>query len=630
MSNIKNIELLAPAKNLECGIAAIDHGADAVYIGAKEFGARALAGNSLDDIKKLCDYAHKFLAKVYVTVNTIVYNDELSNVSLLLTSLANIGVDAVLVQDMSVLDMLKKHPELQAHASTQTDNRNADKVSWLKSIGFNRVVLARELSVDEIKTIHQAVPGIELEVFVHGALCVSYSGACYASQYCFGRSANRGACAQFCRLEFNLIDDNGNTIEHNRHLLSLKDMAQIDSLEEIMRSGACSLKIEGRLKDISYVKNVVAAYNQRINAIVDRHPNEFKRASLGHVSYTFIPNLSKTFNRGFTHYFLHGRQPDIASFDTPKAMGQFVGVVKEVRPDSFNVAGTASFANGDGLCFINSDRKLEGFRVNKVHNNRLFPFKMPLNLRAGMALYRNNDQAFEALLGKKTACRLIPISLSVSVENKKLIFSASLPELNMNVTLRDERQWQPAQKPQRENIERQLSKMGGTIFTVNNISVSDEAASLFVPSSILAELRRQLVEQLNQFLHNYWASAREKRKLLLANDNAINSNYNAEDINVGNISNYKAQQFYKAHHIKNVPYAYEINGAGQANATKQDEVKIMTCRYCIRYALGHCIKHGGSKPTWKEPLFLQMGDGRHFRLSFECDKCQMSIYAKNK
>ena len=309
-------ELLAPAKNLECGMAAIDHGADAVYIGAPRFGARAAVGNSIDDISQLCDYAHQFSAKVYVTVNTILYDSELDEVRQLMQRLAEIGVDAILVQDMALLNL--HYSPITLHASTQTDNRTPEKVRWLRDIGFSRVVLARELSAAEIAEIHRQVPDIELEVFVHGALCVSYSGQCYASQHCFGRSANRGECAQFCRMKFSLVDAEGRAVVHDRYLLSLKDMNQYSQLEQLVEAGATSFKIEGRLKDVGYVKNVTAAYSKALNAVINKYPDKYCRASRGHCTYTFQPDLQKTFNRGFTTYFLHGRQPEIFSPDTPK------------------------------------------------------------------------------------------------------------------------------------------------------------------------------------------------------------------------------------------------------------------------------------------------------------------------
>ena len=301
------LELLAPAKNLACGIAAVDHGADAVYIGAQRFGARAAAGNSIEDIHHLCDYAHQFAVKVYVTVNTIIYDDETDATEQLIHQLADIDVDAILVQDMGILQM--NLPPIPLHASTQTDNRSAEKVKWLSELGFQRVVLARELSVDEIAAIHREIPDMPLEVFVHGALCVSYSGLCYASQYCFNRSANRGSCAQFCRMKFDLIDADGHEIEHQRHLLSLKDMNQIDHLEELIQAGATSFKIEGRLKDVSYVKNVVAAYSQRLDAIIAKHADEYCRASQGHCTYSFTPYIipfvlsTNSDNKAFTDSF---------------------------------------------------------------------------------------------------------------------------------------------------------------------------------------------------------------------------------------------------------------------------------------------------------------------------------------
>ena len=491
---MRTLELLAPAKNLECGRAAIDHGADAVYIGATRFGARAAAGNSVDDIRQLCNYAHQFSAKVYVTVNTIIYDDELETTRQLLVELSDAGVDAILVQDMAILKMkderLKmKDSSFSLHASTQTDNRTPEKVRWLAALGFKRVVLARELSVDEIAEIHAQVPDVELEVFVHGALCVSYSGQCYASQYCLGRSANRGQCAQICRMKFDLVDSDGQILEHQRHLLSLKDLNQSEHLEELVEAGACSFKIEGRLKDVPYVKNVVAAYSQRLDDIIARHPGLYRRASLGHCTYTFTPNLQKTFNRGFTSYFLHGRQPDIFSPDTPKAMGEYVGMVKELRRDSFNVAGTASFANGDGLCFINRDRELEGFRVNRAQGNRLFPQQMPRNLRPGMALYRNNDMEFERLLSRPSSVRKIALTMTLTAVDEGFSLTAD------GVTATIPCEHQQAEKPQHDNIVRQLSRLGDTPYECSGVEMA-AGFNYFIPSSILAELRRNLVENI--------------------------------------------------------------------------------------------------------------------------------------
>ena len=616
---MRALELLAPARNLEYGIAAIDHGADAVYIGAEHFGARVAAGNPVSDIAQLCQYAHQFSAKVYVTVNTILYDDELSATQQLIHRLYDIGVDAILVQDMGLLRM--DLPPIALHASTQTDNRTVEKVRWLYDFGFRRVVLARELSADEIAAIHEAVPDVELEVFVHGALCVSYSGLCYASEHCFGRSANRGACAQFCRMKFDLIDADGCELEHQRHLLSLKDMNLSSHLQELIDAGATSFKIEGRLKDASYVKNVTAAYNEALNAIIRHHPDRYCRASRGQCTYTFRPDLHKTFNRGFTTYFLHGRQPDIFSPDTPKALGEYVGKVKELRRDSFNVAGTTSFANGDGLCFFNDDNELEGFRVNRAEGNRLFPQQMPANLRPGIVLYRNNDQQFERLLSRISSERRIPIRMQLRVTTDGFSLSAEPAGKPMRTlveaTIACEHQ--EAAKPQQENIVRQLSKLGGTIYECSGVDIPD-SFDYFIPNSVLSELRRRLVETLTiQSRESSISSeSRESRS-------SRKSSFPAPAYDhpyLYNIANRLSCEFYGA----DAPTAYELKGGAGP---------IMHCRHCLRYALGHCRKTFGgqtadcSNGEWKEPLYLRLGDGRQFRLEFDCKHCQMNVYAED-
>lgn len=638
MSNgLRKIELLAPAKNLECGIAAIDHGADAVYIGAAQFGARQTAGNSTDDIAELTRYAHQFGAAVYVTVNTIVYEKELAALEHLLKQLVEMGVDAILVQDMAVLEIYKKlkveyvargyrMPAL--HASTQTDNRSADKVKWLKENGFERVVLARELSLEEITDIHKAHPDVELEAFVHGALCVSYSGACYASQYFFNRSANRGECAQFCRMAFDLKDSDGETLIEDSYLLSLKDMCQLDRLGDLLEAGVCSLKIEGRLKDANYVKNVVATYSEALNAYIAKHSDKFRRSSFGKCSYTFTPALEKTFNRGFTHYFFNGRQKDISSFNTPKAMGEYVGYVKEIRRGSFNVAGTAMFANGDGLCFFNRQKKLEGFRVNRVENNRLFPLTMPKNLEPGMALYRNNDIEFERAMQGKTATRKLQVRFVVDVVDGKLTFTATDEcGRSANVVLNETPE--KAQKSQHDNIVKQLEKLGNTVWTANEIYINNSADEFFIPSSRLAAVRRELLEALeNTPVSNHT----DKQAVGETTTNSVNANNTvyADTINIANVANTTAQNYYAAHGVKNAPTAFELNSDYKAGSTTAPSAvpPLMTCRYCLRYALGYCVKNGGKRPTWHEPLHLEAKNGIRVRLAFNCAKCQMEVYAE--
>ncbi len=632
-SSLRTLELLAPARNLKCGVEAIRHGADAVYIGADHFGARAAAGNSLADIAELCRYAHRFLAKVYVTVNTLIYDDELADTQQLITDLAKANVDGLLVQDMSTLamhrvalDRVGQAPAL--HASTQCDTRTAEKVAWLQALGFKRAVLARELSLDDISAIHAAVPDMELEVFVHGALCVSLSGLCYASEACLGRSANRGECAQMCRMKYDLLDADGHEIAHQRHLLSLKDNCQINHLEELAQAGACSFKIEGRLKGVDYVKNVVAAYNLQLNALVEQHPDRYARTSLGRVSYTFTPDLKKTFNRGFTTFFLYGRQPNIASFDTPKALGEMVGRVKEIRPDSFNVASTATFANGDGLCFINENRELEGFRVNRAVGNRLYPLMMPRSLKPHTVLYRTNAEAFSKRLSGQTAERRIPVCLC---------FSASAEGFTVTATIRDASgeelitchsdiafDHQPAKKPQAENIRKQLTKLGETDFVCDSIHVDTDAAALFIPSSLLSELRRNVTEALKGAL------AAQQKLMLQAGCHVPEApseaasttkiwqpNYHRYSY-THNIANHEARRFYEQHALTHADDAFEV-------ARPQGEKLLMQCRHCLRYSLGCCVKYGGQKSTWHEPLQLRLGDGRRFTLRFNCNECQMEV-----
>ncbi len=621
---MRKLELLAPAKDLKCGIAAIDCGADAVYIGAARFGARQAVGNSIDDINELCEYAHKFGCKVYVTVNTIIYDNELEDTQKLLNELGRIGVDAILVQDMGITK-LQLPQNVALHASTQTDNRSAEKVEWLARHNFDRVVLARELSLEEIRNIHQRVPQTELEVFVHGALCVSYSGVCYASEYCFGRSANRGACAQFCRMKFDLTDKDGNEIINQAHLLSLKDMCRIDSLELLADAGVTSFKIEGRLKDINYVRNVTAAYSNQLNEIISRRGSEYERASSGVCDIRFTPNLNKTFNRGFTDYFLNGRTSDLASFYTPKAMGEYVGKVKEIRGNSFNVAGTTSFANGDGLCFINSNNELEGFRINRAEGNRLFPLRMPRGLRKGIALYRNSDQLFEKELNGDNGQRKLGIRINIKASAEGLHIEAKTCDEKLHINLQKDISLEKAQKSQVDNIKRQISKFGNTIFTVEDVIVEPTDFPWFIPNSILAEIRRQATDELMGRLSEMSENQKDTKTKDQAQQLPDNGKVSFHSISsyqhpyMYNIANRLAHSFYEQEGMSDITPAFEIR--------KPSSPLVMQCRYCLRHELGQCKKSHKQSGLLKEPLHLRLADGRTFRLEFDCKKCQMNIYA---
>ena len=627
-NHIRELELLAPAKNKDFGIQAIIHGADAVYIGARHHGARAAAGNDIEDIKELCEFAHKYKARVYVTINTLVYDDELEDVKKLIRELAMVHVDALLVQDMALVEIIQQAPandplsyfKPRLHASTQTDNRTSQKVSWLHSVGFSRVVLARETTLADMKNIHEANEGVELEAFVHGALCVSYSGLCYASQYCFKRSANRGECAQFCRMKFDLVDSDGNVIAHNRYMLSLKDMCQIENIEDMAAAGITSFKIEGRLKDISYVKNVVAAYSQKLDAIVKANPAKYRRSSIGSSKYGFTPDLDKTFNRGYTTYCLKGRTPNISSPVSPKAMGKYIGKVKEIRRDSFNVSTIESLANGDGLCFISRDQELVGFRANKVVGNRVFPLKMPESIESGTVLYRNSDQTFDKLLSGTSAERKIAVSFVLFVDNGKIVLQSECCGTTIQASLDND--FQLATKPQEENIRKQLTKLGNTVYECKGLEIKDNIGELFIPSSMLAALRRNLVDKMDAYMQEESMQLPDAsgNNEVGANDSSCVNFYPAQGY-LYNIANSVSSAFYTKNGLEHQEKAYEIK--------EQHDAKIMQCKYCIRYAYGFCVKNGGAKPTWKEPLYLVLGDKRRFRLEFECSKCQMNVRVDN-
>lgn len=618
-----DLELLSPARNADIGIEAIRHGADAVYIGAPSFGARSAAGNSVEDIQRLVEYAHQFRAKVYVTVNTIIRDEELDDVEKLIWQLYNIHVDALIVQDMGLLKL--NLPPIPLHASTQMDNRTPEKVRFLYECGFRQVVLARELSLKEIAEIHETCPEMKLEVFVHGALCVSLSGQCYASEAMFGRSANRGECAQVCRMEFDLIeqgtDNHGQlterTVLKGKHLLSLKDMCQITSLHKLIDAGATSFKIEGRLKDMSYVKNVTAAYSEALNQIVRSQPDDYCRASEGKVFLKFTPDVSKSFNRGFTSYFLYGRNDRIFSFDTPKSLGEEVGTVKEIFPNCFSVAGLKSFSNGDGLCFVDQKGKLMGFRVNKVDKGRLYPLEMPRAMMPKMKLYRNFDKRFEDLLQRESAERTIPVDISIDETDTGFILTMSddyANESSISVDCNKEL----ARTHQTENIERQLSKLGGTIYQLRSLSVLYKK-NWFIPSSLLSEWRRTLTDK---FREESSVMSVEPQKVVLSSSQV--PLFAKEKLTyTANVMNLKARTFYEDMGFRQIDWAYE--------QTHQQDVPVMFCKHCIKFAMGWCTKRQGQnekgqRVAHSSRLFLQLANGGRFRLEFDCKNCMMLLY----
>ena len=595
----RRIELLSPAKDLACGIEAIRCGADAVYIGAPHFGARAAAGNSVDDIAQLVAYAHQYGVHVYATMNTIIFDDELEEARMLALKLHEVGVDALITQDMALQQMNLPIP---LNASTQMDNRTPEHVNALAALGFKRVILARELSLDEIKKIRHATD-IELEVFVHGALCVSYSGRCYASQHCFGRSANRGTCAQVCRLAYDLVDVDGNVLVRQKHLLSLKDLNRSRSLEALMDAGVASFKIEGRLKDVAYVKNVTAFYRQKIDEILSRRP-EYRRASYGHEHIDFQPCLEKSFNRGFTDYFLSGRTEDVSAPDTPKSVGEPVGHVKAVRGREIKVGGLTTFHNGDGLCYFDSKGRLQGFRVNRVEGNVLHLSEAMPEVPLHAPLYRNYDAQFVNLVSKKSDERTIMLDIVLTESDTGFLLSGT-DETGRHVQLAFPDEKQTARTPQRDRVVKELSKLGGTCYEAGSVNVEWEM-DYFLPAARVAGWRRALVEKL----------------LSLSQPPLVLSERPSADISAldpVNVANRLARQFYEKTGDKPVPPAYELHKPKQG-------ALLMTCKHCVRYSLGACNRHLHNRRYLPEPLYLQMGDGRRFRLSFDCQQCEMHVY----
>ena len=597
------IELLSPAKNLEVGIAAINHGADAVYIGPSQFGARVAAGNSVEDIARLVEYAHKYYARVYVTLNTILKDDELEPARLLVNDLYNVGVDALIVQDMALLQM--DLPPIALHASTQCDTRTVEKVKFLEQCGFEQVVLARETTLDTMRQMSEQT-NVALEAFVHGALCVSYSGQCYLSEAARSRSANRGACAQMCRLPYDLLDGEGNTIVAKKHLLSLKDFDASRHIAEMINAGITSFKIEGRLKDIDYVKNITAYYRRQFDAILEGSPR--RASSSGKTTFFFEPNPKKTFYRGATDYFLEGRKRDIWSFDTPKSLGEPIGKVKDVWRNALSINTKSVIANGDGLCYLNKKGEFEGFRVNKVESGRLLPLNMP-KIEKGTLVYRNADVAFERILAGKTSDRKIHVDIQLQASNNQLHISMTDAD-GVSTSITVEYLGDKANNPDKmlDTWRTQFSKLGGTIFETHNVDLSALGKPLFIPVSQITEWRRQLVE-----FHEANRAKAYKRSLIEIQPTT--HQYVTTDLDYrANIYNSQAKAFYEQHGCSIKQMAFEQQ--------HQPNAELMRTKHCIRYALGLCKKEN-PKTTIKE-LFIQNGNDR-FRLEFDCRNCEMIV-----
>ncbi len=579
----KRIELLSPAKDVEVGLAAINHGADAVYIGGPDFGAREKASNSIQDIERLCRHAALYDAKVYVTLNTLLYERELERARKIVYDCWNVGVDALIVQDMQLLQL--DLPPIPLHASTQCDNLTVEKVQQLEQLGFSQVVLGRELSLKQIRDIREKTT-VPLEFFVHGALCVSHSGRCYLSQYIGNRSANRGACAQPCRLPWDLLDENGKVVIKNRHLLCLKDLNNSAHLEELIDAGITSFKIEGRLKDADYVKNVTAYYRQKLDEIISRR-NDLEPASYGHFNYTFDINPEKSFNRGFTDYFINGRQKGIGSPFTPKSMGEYIGEVSWCNPLRMEIDTDKTLHNGDGLCFLNQDNELVGLRADVVNTGRddvhTVSTNRPHGAFRGAKIYRNLDIEWQKQVEASAGNRKIDIDLVLSETGTGYEFSAFIRrDARLCVSTGIQCDKILANNPDKatENIRKKAMQWGDTVFNPVNLELKFNEPRL-IPASVIGEMKRELVVKFTEEL----------------------------------IENHKNNR--------------ECHREGactvSTTVTNPDEIPtaLMTCHHCIRYANGMCSKETGQKAT---PLFIRNG-ANTFRLDFDCRNCLMRVLA---
>ena len=651
---MKKIELLSPAKNLEVGIAAINHGADAVYIGGPSFGAREKVGNSIEDIETLCKHAALFDAKVYVTMNTLLFDNELEDARKLAYDCWNAGVDALIVQDMALLNM--DMPPIAMHASTQCHNIEAEKVKFLEDVGFSQVVLARELSIDEIKDIRSKTT-VPLEYFIHGALCVSYSGQCYLSHVIGGRSANRGACAQPCRLAWNLENKDGKRLISNRHLLSLRDLNNSKNIEELIDAGITSFKIEGRLKDIDYVKNVTAYYRNKIDEIIAKR-DDICRSSRGESNPTFYPAPEKSFSRGFTDYFIHGRQKYIDAPYSPKSMGEYLGTIEKVKNKSITIKTGKELHNGDGLCFLDRENNLLGFNVNAVSrdasmspairhidtskNRQIQRQTITSNTDISMAtrfkiegskIFRNSDLVWQKEVEKSNGNRKQKISLRFTDTEDGFALSAKLynedcEDITTNISI--EKEVAINTEKALDNIKSKLSQWGDTEFSVEEIDVdfkdnkttrqqdyksepmanSQQPIAYFIRASFLGEMKKDLVEKLKSYLIEKHRNERET--FVRSDTNAIFPKDNLSYL--GNVINAKAREFYERHGV-------EIIEDGLEKLRSNDELVVMTTKHCIRYANNICCKEIG-KPA--DSLYLFNEKGR-FRLDFDCRNCCMKV-----
>ena len=608
----RRIELLAPAKDAAIAMAAIKCGADAVYMGAQRFGAREAAYNTVESIKQVVDFAHQYYAKVYVTLNTLLKDDELAPAEMMIGQLEKTGIDGLIIQDTGLLEL--DLPGLPIIASTQMNNDTPEKVRFLQDVGFSRAILARELTLEQIRQIREATT-IELECFIHGALCVGASGQCYMSYAIGGRSGNRGQCAQPCRRIYSVKDQQGKIIAKDRHLLSVKDLNLSEHLEELIDAGVDSFKIEGRLKDVAYVANTASFYRRRLDEIIAK--KKLKRASSGTTRIDFEPNPEKTFNRGFSDYGITGNKTNLGSIDTPKSMGEYVGTVTETGKDYFVIDSEQELHNADGLCFFNKQKNLAGTVINRVEGNKIYPQKMQ-DISKGQKIYRNYDYEFYRKLTGEPAQRKIGLSMVMRESADGLILSGTDEDGN-EATVEISGDKQPALKKEqaKQTIITQLSKLGNTIFACSELRV-ETSDVYFLPVSRLNAAKRGLTEKM---LEAREANRPRAAGHILKNDVP----YPQKELNFrGNVLNKKAEEFYHRHGVET------IEPTAESGLDLSGKV-VMTTKYCLRQELGLCGGKWFDKLTTKdnktpaEPLILVDEDDREYEVNFPCGRCGMEI-----
>jgi putative protease len=609
----KKVEILAPAKNLLQGMLAINSGADAVYIGAPNYGARSNATNPIEDIAELVRYAHLFKAQVFVVINTILYDNELDDCQKLIHELYNIGVDALIVQDMAIFEM--DLPPIVLHASTQANNRDPEQVKFLHEAGMERIVLARELNLDQIKEIHETTD-VELEFFVSGALCVSFSGNCYMSIAGGERSANRGSCAQNCRLPYELIDGTGTTLIESSHLLSIKDLDLSDQLPNLIEAGITSFKIEGRLKDLVYVKNNVAYLRQKLDSFLENN-EQYQKASSGRTIINFDPQMDRSFNRGYTDYFVNQRTQKIGSWESPKSQGQYIGKVTNHADKGYFIENADQLNNGDGLYFINENGEADGLQINVVLNDLVIPNTYK-SIPVGTDIYRNSDAAFNRLVEREDATiRKIGVKMTLNETNEGfelIVVDEDGHTSSANVAV--EKEVSNKGEQVLEDIKKNLSKTGNTPFIVDELELN-LTNNWFLASSKVNEMRREALDKLITVRIDEYV--RLERQIVKTDHpfpvQQLDFTYN--------VSNRLARQFYKRHGVIEIEKAFEL----QWDPGKS---RVMTTKYCVKYELGKCPKFQRESMGEKvvEPLTLKHGENE-YKLKFNCKPCEMEIWEKD-